>query len=104
MWMVAEITLNKLVEDSRQGMVLQRFCWAGANNPSPIKNSLLQNATHGLGVGRFLDFSLSDNKLLRRIHRHERRQVAGGWRRPHNEEPHNFALHQILLAVQHQRG
>jgi hypothetical protein len=28
--------------------------------------------------------------MLRAIYRHEREEMAGGWRRLHNEELHNF--------------
>jgi hypothetical protein len=31
-----------------------------------------------------------ENRMLRRILRHKREEVAGGWRRLHNEELHNL--------------
>jgi hypothetical protein len=31
-----------------------------------------------------------DNRVLRRIFGPKRKEVAGGWRRLHNEELHNF--------------
>jgi hypothetical protein len=32
---------------------------------------------------------VSENRVLRRIFGHEREEVAGGWRRLHNEKLHN---------------
>jgi hypothetical protein len=37
------------------------------------------------------------NRMLRRIFGPEREEVAGCWKRMHNEEFHNCTLHQILL-------
>jgi hypothetical protein len=33
---------------------------------------------------------VSENRVLRRIFGHKREEVAGGWRRLHNEELHNL--------------
>jgi hypothetical protein len=38
-----------------------------------------------------------ENTVLRRIFGPKREEVRRGWRRLHNEELHNFTLHQILL-------
>jgi hypothetical protein len=42
---------------------------------------------------------VSENRVLRRIFGPKREEVAGGWRRLHNEE-----LHQILLGGSNQGG
>jgi hypothetical protein len=39
-----------------------------------------------------------ENKVLRRKFVLNREDVAGGWRRLHNEELHNLTLQQILLG------
>jgi hypothetical protein len=39
-----------------------------------------------------------ENRVLRRLLGLKRDEVAGGWRRLHNEELHNLKLHQILLG------
>jgi hypothetical protein len=41
---------------------------------------------------------VSENKVLRKRFGPKREKVAGDWRRLHNEELHNFTLHQILLG------
>jgi hypothetical protein len=33
---------------------------------------------------------MSENSVLRRIPGHQREEVAGGWRRVHNEDLHKF--------------
>jgi hypothetical protein len=38
-----------------------------------------------------------ENRVLRRIFGHKREEVAGGWRRLHNEELHNFSS--IIIRV-----
>jgi hypothetical protein len=35
---------------------------------------------------------VSENRVLRRIFRPKREEVAGGWRRLHNEELHNLCF------------
>jgi hypothetical protein len=42
---------------------------------------------------------LSENRVLRRIFEPKTEEVAGGWRRLHNEELHNFTLHKILVLT-----
>jgi hypothetical protein len=44
-----------------------------------------------------LRLRLFENRVQRRIFGLKREEVAGGWRRLHNEELHNFTFHQILL-------
>jgi hypothetical protein len=39
-----------------------------------------------------------ENRVLRRIFGHKREEAVEGWRRLHNEELHNWALHQKLLG------
>jgi hypothetical protein len=39
---------------------------------------------------------VSDNGMIRKIFGPKREDGAGDWRRLHNEELHNFTLHQIL--------
>jgi hypothetical protein len=41
---------------------------------------------------------MSQNRVLRRMFGPEREEVAGGWRRLHNEELYNLTLYQILLG------
>jgi hypothetical protein len=41
---------------------------------------------------------MSENKVLRRIFGPKREEMTGGCRRLHNEELHNYTLHQILLG------
>jgi hypothetical protein len=38
------------------------------------------------------------NRLLRRKFRSKREEVAGGWRRLHNEELHNFYASQNIIS------
>jgi hypothetical protein len=45
-------------------------------------------------------FRVPDNRVLRRIFGPKMEEVAGGWRRLHNEELHKFTLHQLLLGDQ----
>jgi hypothetical protein len=40
-----------------------------------------------------------ENRLLRRIFGSEREEVAGGWRRLHNEELHNLYSRNIILII-----
>jgi hypothetical protein len=42
---------------------------------------------------------LSENRTLRRMFGHEREEVAGGWRRLHNEELHNFHSSSNIVGV-----
>jgi hypothetical protein len=39
-----------------------------------------------------------ENRVLRRIFGTKREEVAGGWKRLHNEELHKLYSHQILLG------
>jgi hypothetical protein len=39
-----------------------------------------------------------ENMVLRRIFRPKKEEVIEGWRKLHNEELHNFTLHEILLG------
>jgi hypothetical protein len=43
------------------------------------------------------------NKVLRRISGPKRGQVAGGWRRLHNEELHNLYASSIIFRVMRSR-
>jgi cell division protein FtsL len=38
------------------------------------------------------------NRVLRRIFGSKREEMAGDWKRLHNEELHNLQLHQTLLG------
>jgi hypothetical protein len=40
-----------------------------------------------------------ENRVLRRIFGTKREEVAGGWRRLHNEELHNFNTSQNVISV-----
>jgi hypothetical protein len=40
-----------------------------------------------------------ENRLLRRIFRTKREEVAGGWRRLHNEELHNLCTSPNIIRV-----
>jgi hypothetical protein len=40
-----------------------------------------------------------DNGMLRRIFRTKRKEVAGGWRRLHNEELHNLYVSSNIIRV-----
>jgi hypothetical protein len=41
-----------------------------------------------------------ENRVLRRIYRPKREEVAGGWRRPHTEELHNlYASPNFIRAI-----
>jgi hypothetical protein len=42
-------------------------------------------------------------RQVRRVYEPNREELAGGWRRLHNEELHNFKLHQILLWIMSRR-
>jgi hypothetical protein len=44
-----------------------------------------------------VELGLSRLKVLRRIFGCKREEVAGGWRRLHNEEVHKFMLQKVLL-------
>jgi hypothetical protein len=39
------------------------------------------------------------NRVLRRIFRHEREEVVGGWRRLHNEELNNLYASPNIIRV-----
>jgi hypothetical protein len=61
-WKVAANILN-IVADSRQGVVLQLWCWAERLiTPHRKKNSTLRNVTPGLGLGQILWNGLSNGK------------------------------------------
>jgi hypothetical protein len=40
-----------------------------------------------------------ENRVLRRIFGPKREEVAGGWRRPHNEEFHNLYISPNIIRV-----
>jgi hypothetical protein len=40
-----------------------------------------------------------ENRVLRRIFGHKREEVAGGWRRLHNEEFHNLYASPSIISV-----
>jgi hypothetical protein len=40
-----------------------------------------------------------ENRVLRRIHGSNREEVAGGWRRLHNEELHNLYTSPNIVRV-----
>jgi hypothetical protein len=40
-----------------------------------------------------------ENRVLRRIFEPKREEVAGGWRRLHNEELHNFLASANIIKV-----
>jgi hypothetical protein len=42
---------------------------------------------------------MSDKRLLRRIFGPEKEQVTGGWRRLHNEDPHNLCTSSNVIRV-----
>jgi hypothetical protein len=42
---------------------------------------------------------VSENRVLRRIFGPEREEVAGGWRRLHNEELHNLYTSPDIIRV-----
>jgi hypothetical protein len=45
-----------------------------------------------------------ENRVLRRIHGPKREEVAGGWRRLHNEELHNlYASPNIIRVIKSRR-
>jgi len=49
-------------------------------------------------------FSVSENKVLRRILRPKREKVVGEWRKLHNEELHNvYASPNIIRVVKSRR-
>jgi hypothetical protein len=47
---------------------------------------------------------VTENRVLRRTFGPNRNEVAGGWRRLHNEEIHDFYTAKILLRWSSQRG
>jgi hypothetical protein len=42
---------------------------------------------------------VSENMVVRRIFGPKREEVAGGWRRWHNEEPHNLYTSQYIITI-----
>jgi hypothetical protein len=40
-----------------------------------------------------------ENRVLRRIFGPKREEVAGGWRRPHNEELHNLYTSPNIIRI-----
>jgi hypothetical protein len=42
---------------------------------------------------------MSENRVLRRIFGYKREEVAGGWRRLHNEELHNLYISPNIIRV-----
>jgi hypothetical protein len=47
---------------------------------------------------------VSENRVLRRIFGLKREEVAGGWRRLHNEELHNLYASPDIIRVIKSRG
>jgi hypothetical protein len=45
-----------------------------------------------------------ENRVLRGIFRPKREEVAGGWRKLHNEELHNFYISPNIIKVMKSRG
>jgi hypothetical protein len=45
-----------------------------------------------------------ENGVLKRLFGPKMDEVAGGWRRLHNEELHKLTLYQILLRWSHKGG
>jgi hypothetical protein len=46
-----------------------------------------------------------ENRVLRRIFRHKREEVAGGWRRLHNEELHTlYVSTDVILVIKSKRA
>jgi hypothetical protein len=45
-----------------------------------------------------------ENRMLRRIFGPKREEVAGGWRRLHNEELHNSYVSPYIIRVLSQEG
>jgi len=45
-----------------------------------------------------------ENRVLRRIFGPIRKEVTGGWGRPHNEELHNLYVSQNIIRVIKSRG
>jgi hypothetical protein len=46
---------------------------------------------------------VSENRVLRTIFGHKREEVAGGWRRLHNEELHNLCASPDIVRMIKQR-
>jgi hypothetical protein len=44
-------------------------------------------------------FRVSENAVLRRIFGPKREELAGGWRRLHNEELHNYYASPNIISV-----
>jgi hypothetical protein len=42
---------------------------------------------------------VSENRVLRRIFAHKEEEVAGGWRRLHNEELHSLSASPNIIGV-----
>jgi hypothetical protein len=53
------------------------------------------------GNGKYVSINMrvSENRVLRRIYGPKREQVAGGWRRLHNEELHNLYAPPNIIRV-----
>jgi hypothetical protein len=49
--------------------------------------------------GKKIDLRVSENKVLRRIFRPKREEVAGGWRKLHNEELRNLCTSPDIIRV-----
>jgi hypothetical protein len=45
---------------------------------------------------------VSENRVLRRIFGPKREEVAGDWRRLHNEELHNCTVHEMQFRLSNQ--
>jgi hypothetical protein len=51
-----------------------------------------------------IELKVSENRALRRIFGSKREEVAGGWRRLHNEELHNFHASPNIIRMMRSRG
>jgi hypothetical protein len=59
---------------------------------------------HGLTLREEHRLRMHENRVLRRIFGPKREEVAGGWRRLHNEELHNLhASQNIIRAITSRR-
>jgi hypothetical protein len=55
--------------------------------------------TWSLTLTEELELTMFQNRVLRRIFETKREEVAGGWRRLHNEELHNLHSSPSIIRV-----
>jgi hypothetical protein len=67
-------------------------------------NVLYECATWSLTLREEQRLSVFENRVLRRIFGPKREEVAGGWRRLHNEELHNLYTSLNIIRVNKSRG